>query len=176
MDRKINLAALLCAFIALATYVWLGWNLAGAPAAARNTARFSSLIFALAFAVHSHPRWGHAYRTAFLAFVAAHGVHYATVIAYHVLLGQLFNPMFIAGAALGGALLLAAALTITRMPRFHRLLSFVIWAALVFALSSRFRAHWLPEAPIVALLALAMAARIGDVWKARPRKTQSASA
>jgi hypothetical protein len=176
VNRRINLAALLNAVIALATYAFVGWNLAGAPVAARNTARFSALMLALAVAVRFHPRWMTAYRTAFLSFVAAHGVHYGTVIAYHVLLRQLLNPMFIGIATGGFFLLLGAALTLTRMPRLHLLLAYGIWAGFVVALSSRLHAHLLPEAPIITLLAFAMIVHIANAWKLRARKMRSASA
>lgn len=70
--------------VALATYGWLGWNTAAAHAAARNTARFSLLWFAVGFATPGLRRLfsclPEEYRT-IQAFVVAHCVHFATVTA-----------------------------------------------------------------------------------------------
>ena len=68
--------------VAMATIAVLGWNASGAHAAARNTARFSSLWFVVAFAapglarlVRSLPNAAHLV----YAFVAAHLMHFAVV-------------------------------------------------------------------------------------------------
>jgi len=57
--------------------------LAGAITATRHIARFSGLVFAVALVARAgRPHWVASYRAELtLAFVAAHGVHYATVIA-----------------------------------------------------------------------------------------------
>jgi len=68
--------------VALATVVFRGWNAAGAHAAARNTARFSSLWFMAAFAAPGLSRLVRglpAGARLVQAFVAAHLVHFAVV-------------------------------------------------------------------------------------------------
>jgi len=65
------------------TYAVLGWNRAGAHAAVRNTARFAGVCFMLAFAAPALMRLAKrlpSEASLVLAFVAAQGVHFATVI------------------------------------------------------------------------------------------------
>ncbi len=72
------------AVVAVLTYAILGWSSTGAHAAARNTARFSAICFAIAFAgpaLVRFARWFPSVATLILAFVAAQGVHFAAVIA-----------------------------------------------------------------------------------------------
>src|SRR5690348_2500174 len=70
--------------VALATVAVHGWNTGGAHAAARNTARFSSLWFLVAFAAPGLARRVRglpAGARLIQAFVAAHLVHFAVVAA-----------------------------------------------------------------------------------------------
>lgn len=70
--------------VALATVAARGWNTGGAHAAARNTARFSSLWLLVAFATPGLARLIRglpAGARLVQAFVAAHLVHFATVTA-----------------------------------------------------------------------------------------------
>jgi hypothetical protein len=84
MRGLVGIAAASNMLVALATLALQGWNAAGAHAAARNTARFSSLWFIVAFAA---PGLGRAVRALpagarlVQAFVAAHLVHFAVVAA-----------------------------------------------------------------------------------------------
>jgi hypothetical protein len=82
MRGLLSIAAASNLSVAVATLAFHGWNAAGAHAAARNTARFSSLWFMVAFAA---PGLGRLVRglpagaRLVQAFVAAHLVHFAVV-------------------------------------------------------------------------------------------------
>ena len=72
------------AVVAGLRYAILGWSLAGAHAATRNTARFSAICFAIAFAGPALARLGRRVPSEailILALVAAQGIHFAAVIA-----------------------------------------------------------------------------------------------
>jgi hypothetical protein len=176
VNARILMVAAGNAVVALATYAYLGFNTAGGAAAARNTARFSSVVFAIALATHFHRRLGSSYRAWIYSFVAAHVVHFGTVVAFHALTGKLANPMFL-GVAAGGSLLLAAtALTTSRSPRFHVALTYVIWLSFVIALSSRLSKHLLPKAPLMAILVVAIVLHLRHLGAMRKQSTLSASA
>ena len=84
MRWLLNIAAASNLSVAVATIALHGWNAAGAHAAARNTARFSSLWFLVAFAAPGLSRLVRGVPTAVRlvqAFVAAHLVHFAVVAA-----------------------------------------------------------------------------------------------
>lgn len=109
--------ALLALGVGVAAYLRQDVFAAGLSAAARNTARFSGVIFALALAARSRRfpalftrRW-----ELFWAFVAAHIVHYAYVIAVAVLdAGNPLHQMNATNAVIFGvgfSLLAGAALT-----------------------------------------------------------------
>ncbi|HUS19856.1 MAG TPA: hypothetical protein VMZ25_09415 [Terriglobales bacterium] len=84
LSRRIAplLAAAITFLIAASALSIAGWGPAGLASAARNTARFSGVVFALALIARSTrfpqlfvKRW-----EMFFAFVAAHGVHFAAVL------------------------------------------------------------------------------------------------
>jgi hypothetical protein len=176
VNTRVAFAAAANALVAIATFLYLGLNVVGGAAAARNTARFSSIVFAIALAARFHRRFACYYVSLLYAFVAAHVVHFGTVIAFHALLGKLLNPMFL-GVATGGSLLIAAtALTVARAPKSHLVLTYVIWLSFVVALSSRLSKHLLPEAPLIALLAVAMIAHLRNLVTKREPSATSASA
>jgi hypothetical protein len=84
MRGLVGIAAASNMLVALATLALRGWNAAGAHAAARNTARFSSLWFLVAFAAPGLSRLIRglpAEARLVHAFVAAHLVHFAVVAA-----------------------------------------------------------------------------------------------
>lgn len=84
MRWLLSLAAASNLTVAVATIALHGWNAAGAHAAARNTARFSSLWFTVAFAAPGLSRLIRrlpAGARLVHAFVAAHLVHFAVVAA-----------------------------------------------------------------------------------------------
>lgn len=106
------------AVVAVLTYATLGWSAAGAHAATRNTARFSGICFAIAFASPALARFGRRFSaeaTLILAFVAAQGIHFVAVI---VLL-SVFERAHVANhllqtavvATVGFGVVLAASLT-----------------------------------------------------------------
>lgn len=161
--------------VAIATYAYYGWNAVGGAVAARNTARLSSVFFAVALAAHFHSRFGRDYVALIKAFVAAHVVHYATVIAYHAILDKLATPMFWGVSSTGAILLATTALTLTKMPRTHLALTYVIWLAFMVALGSRVAQKPLFEGPFVALVALAMVIHVVNALRTR-KITSAASA
>lgn len=114
---SIPVVALLAVGVGAAAYLRYDAFGPGLSAAARNTARFSGVIFALALAARS-PRFPALFarrEEAFWAFVTAHVVHYAFVAAVAVL--DTANPlhqMNVANAVIFGSgfsMLAAAALT-----------------------------------------------------------------
>lgn len=172
MNGALLLAILGNLAIAAATYVYYGWNAVGGAVAARNTARFSAVLFAVALAAHFHRRFGRDYSSLIKAFVVVHVIHFGTVIAYHQILGKLGTPMFWGIASTGTALLAATALTMTKAPRTHLGLTYVVWLAFMIAFGSNVMKRSVPEAPILALLAFAMAIHLVNAF----RKTSVAAA
>ena len=160
--------------VAAATYVYYGWNVVGGTVAARNTARFSAVFFAVALAAHFHRRFGRDYLSLIRAFVAAHVIHFGTVIAYHQILGKLGTPMFWAIASTGTALLAATALTMTKAPRMHLVLTYVVWLAFMIAFGSNLMKRSVPEAPILVLLALAMTIHLMNAFSKNSAAVASA--
>jgi hypothetical protein len=70
--------------VACLSWAWYGWNMVGVHVAARNTARVSALWFMAGFAAPGLLRWIRGWpaeATLLQAFVAAHLVHYASVLA-----------------------------------------------------------------------------------------------
>lgn len=159
--------------VAIATYAYYGWNVVGGAVAARNTARFSSVCFAIALAAHFHRRYGREYVSLIKAFIAAHSVHFASVIAYHAMIDKLGGWMFWAIASTGTILLAATALTITKMPRTHLGLTYFIWLAFMVALGSNALKRPLVDGPFVAVVALAMLIHVANAL--RTRKIASAA-
>jgi len=159
----VSLAVLLAVALAAATLAVLGFTAPAAAAAARNTARFSGLLFALALA---WPALGGAARrfaatSALLcAFVAAHAVHYAAVLNLAVLdsshhLHQL-QPGALGVAAFGAVLLLAIALTIGAPQGWkqlvHRATLGIAWLLFAIAFGSGARERALDLAMLVLVL------------------------
>jgi len=142
--------------------------LAGAIAATRNTARFSALAFALALAVRAGrpPQLAAHQAELTLAFVAAHGIHYGTVVARGAiepenrLRGLSMEALAVVGAGFG--LLALLALTARARSawgaRTHRIAFGLVGLLLAVALGSRARIS-VPSA--LTLLALAAA----FVWR-----------
>ncbi|HKW66300.1 MAG TPA: hypothetical protein VJP04_03355 [Terriglobales bacterium] len=84
MRWLLSIAAVSNLSVAVATIAFHGWNAAGAHATARNTARFSSAWFMVAFAAPGLTRLIRglpAGARLVQAFVAAHLVHFAVVAA-----------------------------------------------------------------------------------------------
>ena len=109
--------------VAAATFAIYGWNLSGAHAAARYTARFSVLWFVAAFAAPGLARFVRSLPSETMliqAFVGAHLVHFAVVGALIAILEPaplLQNPARNGSIVLlGFALVLTAGLTATKRP------------------------------------------------------------
>ena len=176
MNGAVLIATLANVVVAIATYAYYGWNAVGGAVATRNTARLSSVFFAIALASHFHSRFGRDYVPLIKAFVAAHVVHYATVIAFHAILGKLATPMFWGVSSTGAILLAATALTITKMPRTHLVLTYVVWLAFMVAFTSGLAKHMLLYAPFVALLVIAILVHLVNTFRSRKISASSASA
>jgi hypothetical protein len=176
MNAAIPLAIIGNLVVAVTTYVYYGWNAVGGAVAARNTARFSSMFFVVALAAHFHSRFGRDYLSLIKAFIAAHVIHFGTVIAYHHIVGKLGTPMFWGIASTGTVLLAATALTMTKAPRSHLALTYVIWLAFMIAFGSNLMKRMLLEGPLVALLALAMIIHLANAFRGRKTSTSAASA
>lgn len=159
--------------VALATIALRGWNAAGAHAAARNTARFSSLWFMVAFAAPGLTRLVRglpAGARLVHAFVAAHLVHFAVVgalIASFETAHLAQKPL--ASAAIlvfGFSLVVGAGLTATpRSSRFyngvHRFTLYVLF--LIFSLA--FAQNAVKPLRLMAIpLALALILRLTSGW------------
>jgi len=104
--------------VVAAAYAVHGWNVAGAHAAARNSARLSALWFALAFAAPGLVRFFRGLptpTTLVYSFFAAHLVHFLTVAVLLVRFEfshVMQNPARAAAVVLGGfTLVLVAAVT-----------------------------------------------------------------
>jgi hypothetical protein len=139
--------------------------LAGSIAATRYSARLSGIV--LAFALAARAPWPLAARRAqlALAFVAAHGVHYATVIGRAVVEpgNRLRHPaaeslvVVGGGVALLGLVAMTARSTSTVGARTNAIAFYIAWAALTLASASRVRTS-LPSVVVLGVLVLALLA------------------
>jgi len=144
--------------------------LAGAIEATRYSARFSGLVLAAALVARA-PRpaaWSMRRTELTLAFVAAHGVHYATVV-----LRALVEPgnklrtlalepavVVLLGLVLLALVAVSARATSIAARRLNAVAFYVAW--MVFVLASALRApSFLASAIVLAVLAAAMLWRIG---------------
>lgn len=163
--RNTIFAATAAAAVVLgANLLLLGWTPAGLGAAARNTARFSGIIFALALASRSprFPRLHLERWPLFFAFIAAHGVHFlavAAVVAFDVT-GPLhqMTPKVMMTLAGGFGLVLATALTAGSatapfQSRAHTFFFYVVAAS--FAIAFGGRAQHAPLSAVAFVLLLA---------------------
>ena len=178
MRGPLSIAAASNLSVALATIALRGWNAAGAHAAARNTARFSSLWFMVAFAAPGLSRLIRglpAGARLVQAFVAAHLVHFAVVGALIASFerAQLVQKPVASAAILvfGFSLVVGAGLTATpRGSRFYSVLhTFTLYALfLIFFLAFAQNAVR-PLRLMVVSLALALLLRLtsGSFYIAR---------
>jgi len=150
------------------SWVVYGWNLAGVHVAARNTARLSALWFLPGFVAPGLVRWirGWPAETGLLeAFVAAHMVHYGSVLAVLAFdPAHLLHHPIAAGVAIAGGFLLVLGLGLTAPPRaselygyLHRFLLYVIFLVFFVGLmNDRFR----PFRVLAAVLGLGLILRL----------------
>ena len=151
--------------VAAAAFVASSSTLDGAILATRFSARFSGLVMAVAvLARASRPAALHAQRSSLaLAFVAAHGVHYATIIARafldpsHKLRHP--GPIDLAGLVGGFGLILVIAVTARKTATVAVRLNAVAisagWAILTFVSAAR-ALHSMPSFAVFAALVTAM--------------------
>jgi hypothetical protein len=164
------------------SWVVYGWNLAGVHVAARNTARFSALWFLAGFAAPGLVRWirGWPAETDVLeAFVAAHMVHYGSVLAVLAFdPAHLLHHPIAAGVAIAGGFLLVLGLGLTARPRvselygyLHRFLLYAIFLVFfVGLLNDRFR----PFRVLAGLLGLGLILRLTSGINLAPLKAEAA--
>jgi hypothetical protein len=165
-----------------ATYLVRGWNVAGAHAAARNTARLSVVWFAVAFAAPGLVRFFRslpAPPTLVHSFFAAHAVHFGAVA---VLLSRFEfshvsqHPGRAAAVVSGGFLLvMVAALTATPRPSLtyfylHQATLYVVF--LIFFLVFVTRPNK-PLRAVAVLLALSLFLRLAGVLKLHSPRAKS---
>ncbi len=107
--------------VARLSWAWYGWNMGGVHLAAGHTARFSARWFMAGFAAPGLVRWirGWPAEAALLqAFVAAHMVHYASVIAVLAFdPAHLLHHPITAGVAIVGGFLLGLGVGLRAKPR-----------------------------------------------------------
>ena len=131
---------------------------AGAAIVARITARYSGLLFAVALALRSLPKYG---VPAMYAFVAAHFVHFAKVLDLFWVdpLHHRLQPMTVAVLAFGVLLITTVGITNGARPdqpwraRANAFTVYLTWLLFAVALGSN-SIKYLPSAPIfLAILA-----------------------
>lgn len=167
-------AALANAVVGAVTYFYYGVNAVGFAVGARNTARFSGLIFAIAFVARSarNERLRGAYVPLVLAFLTAHYLHFATVIALHWLsIPHGLHLLFVKNIAapIGGmALVTIAALSAGRWPRTNAVFMYLVWAGFMLGFSSSIEKRPFVEGPFVAMMIAAMGLHLYQNFK-QPR-------
>ena len=173
MRWLLSLAAASNLSVAVATTALHGWNAAGGHAAARNTARFSSLWFMAAFAAPGLSRLVRGLPAAarlVQAFVAAHLVHFAVVAALiasferaHLVQKPLASAAIL---VFGFSLVVGAGLTATpRASRLYSRLHTVTLYVLFLIFSVAFAQNAVkPLRLMVVPLALAFLLRLTSGW------------
>jgi len=161
--RVIAVAAFGDALVAALTLLYYGENAMGAQVAARNTARFSGFVFALALASLSG-RFGNS-KALILGFVAAHYVHFGAVIHRAVVMKYpLFMPPGVFALAAGFTLVTLVGLLASAGSRaarsVHAICFYIVWVAFVVAFGSNAMEYGVPSAVMLAVVLLAMAVRV----------------
>jgi hypothetical protein len=145
--------------------------LAGAIAATRYTARFSGLVLAIALVARAARPVALSRRRAelTLSFVAAHGIHYSTVIGRafvepsnnlrHFAIENVV--VVLGGVALVGLVAATAKATSRAGTRTNAIVFYILWSLLAIASASRFRTS-LPSAVVLVILIGAMLWRVGS--------------
>ena len=165
------IATALALLVVAACFATSSSVLAGAIAATRYSARFSGLVLAVALVARAARPVALAKRKAelTLSFVAAHGIHYSTVIGRafveptnnlrHSAIENLI--VVLGGVALVGVVATTAKATSRAGTRTNAMVFYILWALLVIASGSRFRTS-LPSAVVLVVLVSAMLWRVGS--------------
>jgi hypothetical protein len=180
MNAPVVVATLGNAAVAIATYAYYGVNDIGALVAARNTARFSALVFLAYFVARSGSvqRVRANYVTYAFAFLAAHYVHFTTIIARHFIsrftLAQALPrlPIWLVGLSL----VTITAISAGRWKRTNAIFTYLVWMAFMIAFVCNLSKRLLPEAPLVLLLTVAMLIHLANALRNRKISASSASA
>jgi hypothetical protein len=155
-------AALANAVVAAMTYFYYGVNAVGLTVGARNTARFSGVAFAMALVARSahNEKYRSAYVPLVLAFLSAHYLHVATVIALHWLsMPNGLHLLFVKNIAapIGGMILVTmAAISAGGWPKTNAVFIYLVWAAFMLGFSSSIEKRPFVEGPFVAMMIAAM--------------------
>jgi hypothetical protein len=164
-------ATAVAVFVVAACFATSSSVLEGAIAATRYSARFSGLVLAFALVARASHPVALATRKAelTLSFVAAHGIHYSTVIGRafvestsnlrHFAIENLI--VVLGGVALVGVVATTAKATSRAGTRTNAMVFYILWALLVIASGSRFRTS-LPSAVVLVVLVSAMLWRVGS--------------
>ena len=166
-------------------FVVAGTALDGVVLATRYSARFSALVLATALIARAPRPFGlnHQRVALTLAFAAAHGVHYSTVIARafldpeHKLRHP--GPVDLAGLVGGAGLILVIAVTAkassAARSRLNAIAFYAAWAILLLASGSRFRTS-IPSVVVLGVLVVAMLWRVASTvaFRGQPRPTADA--
>lgn len=170
--------------IAAASYAMFGWNGIGAHVAARWTARFSVLIFIVAFAQVGLARWIASlpsYATLLHTFVAAHCVHFATVATVLFLDKDnhfVKNPGPAAAIiSIGFSVVIISGMTASRRSMLTKVVNEVttFFVFVLFFLAFA-RHHFVPLRAIAVLLVVALILRIAGALQSAKRAVAASAA
>jgi hypothetical protein len=161
--------------VACLSWAGYGWNMVGVHVAARNTARFSALGFAAGFAAPGMVRWIRGWpaeATLLPAFVAAHMVHYASVVAVLAFdPAHLLHHPITAGVGIAGGFLLVLGVGLTAKPRasglYGYLHGFLLYAIFFVFLGGLLNDRFRPFRMLAALLGRGLILRLtsGMKWQ-----------
>ena len=183
-DRKLLFFATIAnIIIALVTYALLGWNSAGAHAAARNTARLAVFVFLIGFAQPGVSRlitWLPSAAALIEAFVCAQVVHFVTVIITVVLdKGHFLRHFSLAGlltVVIGASAVLGTAFTAHMQSRLLHVLHEVSLYVVFLIFFADYLKHPDRSLRVIAfVLAAGLVARVAGQWY-RPKMPENASA
>jgi len=158
--------------VAAVSFLLFGWNGIGAHVAARWTARFSVLIFIVAFAQPGLARFiasVPSYATLFHTFVAAHCVHFAAVLIVLFLdSGNHFRKSPGAATAtivVGFSLVIASGITagLRASPMYRAIHAFTAYFLFAIFMLAFGRHHFVPLRALAVLLVVALVLRITGV-------------
>lgn len=170
--------------IAASSYAMFGWNGIGAHVAARWTARFSVLIFIVALAQPGLVRWMASlppYATLLHTFVAAHCVHFATVLSVLFLDKDnhfVKNPRPAAAIiGIGFSVVIISGITAARRSMLAKIVNEVttLFVFVLFFLAFA-RHHFVPLRAIAVLLVVALILRVAAVVKGSKKAAVASAA
>jgi hypothetical protein len=169
MRTKLTLLALAGnAILAGATYAYYGWKGVGTAVAARNTARFSAIVFIAVFVARKSEKWGKDFVALVTAFVAAHYFHFVTVIVHHwVGVPGGLHRLFVKGWPAPVIGFTLTTLALVRWPKVNALAMYLLWLSFTLALATNIKVHPLTETPLVLGVSIAMIVHLKQIFANR---------